>query len=219
MVSITAHKRTERPELLRGKGMIPGVLYGPKIDSSSLEVNEKVFHKIYAEAGESSLLDLEFEGEKIPVLIHEVQLDPLTSKSIHVDFYQPDLTKEVEVQVPLIFEGEAPAVEELGGTLIHSIQEVDVKALPQNLPHEIKVDVTVLRTFEDRIDVSDLAREATFEILQDKDDLVAQVVPAEDVEKELEQSVEEDVEGVEKVEGEKGAQGEEEQQEEQGENS
>jgi large subunit ribosomal protein L25 len=200
MVSIIAKKREQHPDELRKSGVIPGVLYGPKIESSSLQVDGKTFDKIYEEAGESTLLDLDYDGNKIPVLIHDVQLDPLSNKSIHVDFYQPDLTKEVEVEVPLTFQGEAPAVIELGGTLIHNIQVVDVKALPQNLPHEIIVDVSVLKTFEDRIIVDDLVRDANFEIMQEGEDLVSQVVPVEDVEAQLEQPVEEDVEGIEKVE-------------------
>jgi len=205
MLSITATKREEtrkKVEALRKKGFIPSVLYGPKIESSSLQISSKEFEKIYKEAGESTLINLETEGKEFPVLIYGVQRDPLSEKTLHVDFYQPDLTKEVEVEVPLVFEGEAPAVAELGGTLLHTIQEVEVKALPQNLPHEIKVNVESLSTFEDRILIKDLLETEDVEILQDSEDVVAQVVPAEDVEKELETPVEEDVEGVEKVEGE-----------------
>ncbi|MCH7605098.1 50S ribosomal protein L25 [Patescibacteria group bacterium] len=206
MLSITATKREpanrrrKKVEALRKKGFIPSVLYGPKIESSSLQVISKEFEKIYKEAGESTLINLETEGKEVPVLIYEVQRDPLSGETLHVDFYQPDLTKEVEVEIPLVFEGEAPAVAELGGTLIHTIQEVEVRALPQNLPHEIKINVESLNTFEDRILIKDLLETKDVEVLQDPEDVVAQVVPAEDVEKELEAPLEEDVEGVKKVE-------------------
>lgn len=219
MLSLTSQKRKTKEDLkvLRNQGMIPGVFYGPKVESQALQINEKQFYQVYKEAGESTLINLTVEGEKdSPVLIHEVQRDPLSFKILHVDFYQPDLEKEIEITVPLVFEGEAPAVHELGGTLIHNIQEVSVKALPQNLPHEIVVNVSSLVAFEDRILVKDIVRKGEFEIMQDSEDTVAQVVPVEDVEKELETPIEEDVEGVEQ-EGK--AQGEEEEKDAQGEES
>lgn len=215
MLSLTSQKRETKEDLgvLRNQGMIPGVFYGPKVESQALQINGKQFSQVYKEAGESTLINLAVEGEKdSPVLIHEVQRDPLSSEVLHVDFYQPDLEKEVEITVPLVFEGEAPAVQELGGTLIRNIQEVSVKALPQNLPHEIVVNVDSLVAFEDRILVKDIVRKGEFEIVQDADDAIAQVVPVEDVEKELETPIEEDVEGVEqegKAEGEEGEEGEE----------
>ena len=215
MLSLTSQKRETKEDLkiLRNQGMIPGVFYGPKVQSQTLQVNGKQFQQVYKDAGESTLINLAVEGEKdSPVLIHEVQRDPLSSEVLHVDFYQPDLEKEVEITVPLIFEGEAPAVDSLGGTLIHNIQEVSVKALPQNLPHEIAVTVSSLATFEDRVLIKDIVRNGEFEIVQDPEDAIAQVVPVEDVEKELETPIEEDIEGVEqegKAEGEEGEEKEE----------
>jgi len=187
---------------IREQGLIPGVLYGPKIDTSPVQVEGKTFEKIYKEAGESSLINLKVGDKEFPVLIYDVQRDPLSRRATHVDFYQPDLDKEVEVTVPLVFEGEPQAVSELGGTLLHNIQEVQVKALPQNLPHEIVVNVEGLKTFEDRITVKDLMTNPDVTIVRDAEDTIAQVVPVQDVEKELEKPVAEDVEGVEKVEGE-----------------
>ncbi|HEB13701.1 MAG TPA: 50S ribosomal protein L25, partial [candidate division CPR3 bacterium] len=119
---------------------------------------------------------------------------------VHVDFYQPDLTKETEVTVPLVFEGEAPGVKELGGTLLRNIQDIAVTALPQNLPHEIVVLVEGLKTFEDRILVKDIVVSNDITISRDPEDLVAQVIPAEDVEAELEVPIEEDVASVEGAE-------------------
>lgn len=207
MLKLTAQirEKTEKLDKLRNSGAIPAILYGPKNQPVSLKVDEREFQKVYMEAGESSLIDLEARGEKSPVLIREVQREPLRGKTIHIDFYQPPLDKEIEIMVPLVFEGEALAVKDLGGTLIRSIQEIEVKALPKNLPHEIRVDVTGLATFEDKILVRDLVIDSNVEILHDLEDTVGQVEPVQDVEKELEQPVEENVEGVEmsKPEGEK----------------
>ena len=190
---------------LRKQGFVPGILYGPKVEPIALSVERKQFSKIYNEVGESSLVTIEVEGTEFPSLIHEVQRDPLSGEFVHVDFYQPDLTKETEVAVPLVFEGEAPGVKDLGGTLLRNIQEIVVSALPQNLPHEIVVSLEKLHTFEDKILVKDIVVGEGITITRDVEDLVAQVVPAEDVEAELEVPIEEDVtsvEGGEKKEGE-----------------
>ena len=202
--------KEEKARLLRLEGVIPGVLYGPKTKASSLKVAEKEFQKVYEEAGESSLIQLGSpasrqggQEEGTPVLIREVQRDPVKGNVIHVDFYQPRLDEEIEVTVPLEFEGEAIAVRDLGGTLQKNIQEVAVSALPQNLPHEIVVDISGLATFEDKISIKDLMRGGGVEILRDPEDVVAQVVATKDVEAELEQPVVENVEAVEQVKVEK----------------
>jgi len=226
MLSISAKIRKElgkKVKSLRKMGVLPAVLYGHKIKNLNLELDLKEFEKIYKEAGESSLIKLEVKNQKskteLPkeakvkkrtessltvdeflVLIHDIQFDHLTQKLIHIDFYQPELKEEVEVTVPLIFEGEAPAVKDLGGTLVKNISEVEVKALPQNLPHEIKVDIGNLKTFEDNILIKDLIVLKEVKILKGPEEIVAKVTQPEKVEEELEKPVEEKVEEVEKVE-------------------
>lgn len=201
MLNLFAKKREKKErKLTRSKDVLPGILYGPKIKNQPVEVNLKEFKKVFEESGESSLISLELEGKKIPVLIHEVQKEPLSDEFIHVDFYQPILNKEVEANVPLVFEGEAPAVKELGGTLFKEFQEVEVKALPQNLPHEIKVNVESLKTFDDEILIKDLILPKGVKILKDPETIVVSVLPPEKVEEELEKPIEEKVEEVEKVE-------------------
>ena len=201
MLGLAVQKRNkeEKAQSVRKGGAIPGVLYGPKVKPAILKVNGKEFQKVYEEAGESSLIQLESSDGSRPVLIREIQKDPLRGEIIHVDFYQPPLDEKTEVRVPLIFEGEAPAVRDLGGTLLKNIQEVDVRALPQHLPHEIVVDVSELATFEDKIVISDLMHDDRVEILRDSEEVVAQVVETQDIEAELEQPVVEDVGGVEQV--------------------
>lgn len=226
MLSISAKIRKElgkKVKSLRKMGVLPAVLYGHKIKNLNLELDLKEFEKIYKKAGESSLIKLEVKNQKskteLPkeakvkkrtessspvdeflVLIHDIQFDHLTQKLIHIDFYQPELKEEVEVTVPLIFEGEAPAVKDLGGTLVKNISEVEVKALPQNLPHEIKVDIGNLKTFEDNILIKDLIVLKEVKILKGPEEIVAKVTQPEKVEEELEKPVEEKVEEVEKVE-------------------
>lgn len=196
----------KKTKALRKNGVLPAIFYGPKMTSGRgkkalpLEINLKEFEKIYQQAGESTLISLEVEDQKTLVLIHEVQRDPITSKPIHVDFYQPILEKEITAKVPLVFEGLSPAVKDLGGTLVKDISEVEVRALPQNLPKEIKVMVESLKTFEDNIKISDLKTPEGVRILKKPEEIVASVSPLEKVEEELVKPIEEKVEEVEKVE-------------------
>ncbi len=195
-----------KTKTLRKGGVLPAIFYGPKMTvglgekALPIEINLKEFEKIYQQAGESTLISLEVEEQKTLVLIHEVQRDPVTSKPIHVDFYQPILEKEITAKVPLVFEGLSPAVKDLGGTLVKDISEVEVRALPQNLPKEIKVIVESLKTFEDNIKISDLKTPEGVKILKKPEEIVASVSPLEKVEEELVKPIEEKVEEVEKVE-------------------
>lgn len=192
-------------ESLRIKGILPGILYGPKIKNVLLEIDLKEFEKVYKESGESSLISLELQEEgvspkKFSVIIHDITKDAINRKPIHVDLFQPDLTEEIEVMIPLIFEGEAPAAKDFGGTLVRNIHEIQVKALPQNLPHEIKVNVENLKTLEDIILIENLSVPEGVKILKDGKEIVALVRVSEKVEEELAKPVEEKVEDVKIVE-------------------
>ncbi len=204
MLTLSAKIRKElgkKVKVLREKGILPGVLYGPKMKTAtSIEINLKEFEKIYKDAGESSLISLEVDNKKFLVLIHEMARDPLTNKFLHVDFYQPSLEKEVAVTLPLVFEGEALAVKDSGGTLVKNISEIEVKALPQNLPHEIKVNIENLKTFADNIKILDLKLPEGVKVQRGPEEIVAHVLAPVKVEEELVKPIEEKVEEVEKVE-------------------
>ena len=218
MLTLSAKIRKEmgrKVKILREKGLLPAVLYGPGIKNLNLEVNLKEFEKVLETAGESSLISLEVEtpkgkpsasygaGKKYSVLIQDIQRDSLTEKPFHVDFYLPSLKEKIGAKIPLIFEGESIAVKELGGTLVKNISELEIKALPQNLPKEIRVNIEKLRTFKDNILISDLILPEGIEILRGPEEIVATVALPEKVEEELVKPVEEKVEEVEKVEKEK----------------
>jgi len=203
MLTLKAQKREvigKKVNKLRQKSILPAVLYGPKIKNLSLEIDLKEFNNIYKKAGESSLISLVINDKKFPVLIHEIKKDPITGGSIHVDFYQPILTQEVEATVPLVFEGASLAVKDLGATLIKEIQELEVKALPEKLPHEIKVNIEKLKTFEDEILIKDLELPEGVKVQREPNEIIAIVVPPEKVEEELEKPIEEKVEEVKGVE-------------------
>lgn len=208
---------------IRKQGFIPAVLYGAEIKNLSIEVDRKEFENVYKQAGESSLITLvitrgedeakakassptiETEGEKFSVLIHQIARNPITGEFLHVDFYHPSTKKKVEAEIALVFEGEAPAVKELGGTLEKELQIIEVKGLAQDLPREIKVNVENLKTFEDRILIQDLKIPERVEVLKNPEEMVVHVTPPEKVEEELvaEEKVEEEKAEEEKPEEEK----------------
>jgi len=99
--------------------MIPGVLYGPKTENLQLEIDQKDFDKVLQAAGMSSLISLEVDKKKFLVLIHQLQTDPITLRPIHVDFLQPSLTQAIAARVPIVLIGNAPAIKDLGGTLVN----------------------------------------------------------------------------------------------------
>lgn len=205
MIELSAKTRNDfgkKTKSIKSVGQIPAVVYGRGLKNTHIQVDEKEFKKVFREVGESSLVELAIENEKDkkPVLVHEIQRDPVSDKIIHIDFFQPSLTEKVEVAIPLVFEGVALAEKDLGGTLVKNMLEIEVKALPQNLPHEIKVDISVLKTFEDHILVKDLQISKDVEILKKPEEIVAAVLPPQKVEEELAIPIEEKVEEVEKVE-------------------
>ncbi len=202
MAELTARQREQQggrtAKQVRRQGALPGVVYGPEIDHTTpVTVDARTFSTVFREAGETSLIDLQVGETTYPVLVYEMQLDPISNKPIHVDFYAPSMSETVEATVPIVLEGEAPAVKEYDGTLMRELTEVDVKALPRDLPDEIRVDVSGLESFEDYVYVRDLPVADNVEILREKEDIVVHVAPPTDVEEELEKPIEEDVEAVE----------------------
>ena len=190
---------------LRDSGRIPAVVYGHKVKNILLDIDYKEFQNVLRKAGESSLIELDVEGEKEKksVLVHEIQKDPVSDQFIHVDFFQASLTEEVEVEVPLILEGTSVAVKDLGGTLVKNISELKVKALAKDLPHEIKVSIDGLNTFEDHILVKDLILSKGVRAMAKPDEIVVSVAQPEKVEEDLAKEITEEVENVEKVEKDK----------------
>jgi large subunit ribosomal protein L25 len=208
MIPLNAKIRKEKGKktrVLKDSGRIPAVLYGHKVENVLLDVDYKEFQRAYKEAGESSLIELNIEGikERKAVLVHDLQRDPLTENFVHIDFFQTSLTEQVEVAVPLVFEGVSPAVKDLGGTLVKNISELDVKALAQNLPHEIRVNIENLKTFEDHILVKDLSLPENVRAMAKPDEIVASVLEPQNVEADLAEEIEEKVEDIEKIEKEK----------------
>jgi large subunit ribosomal protein L25 len=191
-------KHTKR---LRASGIVPGVLFGKTAGSVAVQLDAKALDLLYRQAGRTSLVKISVDGGRATsAVIKSLQRHPLTGRALHVDFFAPDLTLEMEVEVPIVFSGEAPAVEATGGSLFTSLDHLKVKALPSDLPHEVSVDVSSLVDLEAAIHVSDLRLDEKVTVLNEPDELVAKVMPPR-VEVEEEPVV---AEG-EELEGEEGA--------------
>ena len=165
----------KKADKLRKQDMIPAVMYGNKIAAQNLAVNYIDFKRVYEKAGESALVELDLVGKKLNVLIHDIQLAPMSGKITHIDFFQVNMKEEVETEIPLEFVGEAGAVKALGGVLIKNMDSIEVKCLPADLPEKYEIDISKLATFDDVIAVKDLKISDKVEILLDGETVIALV--------------------------------------------
>lgn len=176
MITLAATKRTnESPAALRAAEQIPAVFYGNKQETTSISVPLRDFMKVYKEAGETTTVTLDMGGEKVTTLIHDMQLDPIMNVPTHVDFLVIDMKKEIEVAVPIEFTGLAEAEKSGLGTLVKVLHEVEVKALPANLPHALEVDVTGLATLDMQIHVGDIKLPSGVTLITPSEEVVALV--------------------------------------------
>ena len=182
---------------LREKGILPANIYGKKIKSQAIKVNLKEFLRLYKEIGKTGILSLSLLKEtKIrPVLVHNFQKDPVSDDPLHVDFHQIDLKTKVQVSIPIKFKGESPAVIK-GGVLIQLMNEIEIEALPTDLPDRFEVDISKIEEIGQGIVIKDLkVDKKKIKILVDnKDELIIKVEePKEEEEKPVEEvSVEEE---------------------------
>jgi len=187
--TLTVEERTARGKQLRklrSEDKLPAVVYGPKEDTHALTLGRKDFEKVLHEAGESSIITLTGVGEDKEVLIHDLAFDPVKGGVIHVDFYAIERGKELTVDVPLEYIGEAPAVK-LGGSLTKVLHEIEVTCRPSALPKNITVDVSSLVTFEDQIQIKDLPIPEGVTVENESEEVVAMV---QEVEEEAEEPAE-----------------------------
>lgn len=169
-------------EALRNEGKIPAVFYGAKQETTPIAISAGDFLRVWNEAGESTIITLETANGKLDTLIHEVQFNPVTDEPVHADFYVVDKDKEIYVEVPLEFEGVAPAVKELGGILVKVMHELEVKTRPQDLPHNIVIDISVLKDMDSHISVKDITLPNGVVATANPDEIVAAVSAAREEE-------------------------------------
>jgi len=191
---------------LRRQGLIPAVVYGHGFKPLSIQVPVKELERVYAEAGESTVVYLNVAGQDHPTIIHDIVRDPLSDKFLHADFYKVRLDQKIHAKIQLNFIGESPAVKVLGGILLKNISEIEVEGFPQDLPHQIDVDISSLAEPKSHIQVKDLATSNKLEVKTDPEAIVTQVqepISEEELKAQLEAPAVGGVEDVEVIKKEK----------------
>ncbi len=161
---------------LRKEGSIPANIYGPAFQSLSITMDGKDFSKVYRVAQETGVVYIHAEKQELPVLIKNVQWHPVFHTVLHVDFRKIDLKQKIETQVPVRVVGESPAVKQKGGVLLTQLNEIMVEALPQDIPHEIEVDIAGLDEIGKEIKIADLPKNSTYTIKNEVDKVVISVI-------------------------------------------
>lgn len=156
----------------REKGLLPAVIYGAGENSKPIALNLKEFERVWSKAGESSIIELEIGGDKKNVLIAEVQRDPLKDVPIHADFQVLRMDEKIEAEVPINFIGESPAVKNLGGVLVKVLHELEIEALPADLPAVLEVDISGLANLDDRFLVKDLKLPNGVKVLASSEEVI-----------------------------------------------
>ena len=186
---------------LRAGGLIPGVLYGDGKKAHPFAVEERELRRaLTGEHGHHAILDVVFDGQKTAhhAVLKDFQLDPVRPRLLHIDLHEVRLDQVIQSQVAVDTVGESPGVKE-GGVLTIVLREVNVEALPMEVPDRLELDISSM-TIGDSLRISDLAVPESVKLLDDPESVVATVTPPTRVEEPEE--AEEEVEGEEGVEGE-----------------
>ena len=186
-LELHAEKRTitgKKVRRLRREGWVPAVVYGPGVESRSLQVRRREAEAVLAGAGTSQLVSVLVSGEKSPfhTLVREVQRDPISREVLHIDFYQVEMGKPITVDVPLVLVGESPVVERGLGILLQQRETIEIECLPKDLVEAVEVDLTGLTEVGQEITVADLAIPANIRVLADPDEVLVSVSPVEEAE-------------------------------------
>jgi len=176
--TITADKRIvtgKQVKHLRSEGLLPANMFGKGLKSVSVQIPLKDFRHIYSIAGETGLVNLKIENETYPVLIQNVQTNPMTHVPIHADFFKVNLKEKVKAMIGIVAVGEPRAVTEKIGALMHSLSEVEIEALPADLPENFEVNVENLAAVDDSITVADITVPPGVEILTDQNEMIFRI--------------------------------------------
>ena len=183
----------KKVETLRKSGLLPVHMYGPDIDSLSLQGDLKLLARLVLEVGTNIPVSVSVKGSDNVNMcfVREIQRHPVTENILHVDFLRVDTSKAVRAEVPIILEGLAPASQR-GGTLMQPLQNLIIEALPMDIPVSLEISVAGLDDFEKSLYVSDLSIPENITLISSSDDLIARVVPPRIEEEEVVASTEED---------------------------
>jgi len=197
VLTLEAAKRSvlgKKNRFLRRQGITPAHLFGHGIESQALQCDTLLIKQIIAHAGTTRLISLKIDDDEQPksVFIREIQRDAVGKQLLHVDFYQVRKGEKIEVDVPIVLVGEAPAMKERGRMLSHAITSLSVECLPDIVPPQIEVDISLLEEVEQAIHVRDIVLDPGITVNADPEQLVVKVTEAMLKEEEVEEVVEEE---------------------------
>ena len=204
-IVVDAEKREvigKKVKVLRREGFLPAVIYGHGIDSMAIALNHKATSRILAKAESSNLIMVNLDGKEYPTLVREKQWDYIKRSLLHVDFQVVSMTETIAAMVRVELVGDSPAVKDFGAILISGVNEIEIEALPADLPESLEVDVSVLEKIGDSIQIRDLELSDKLTVLTDLNTMLA-------VTSAMEEEIVDEVEEVELLEGEEGVEGEE----------
>lgn len=163
---------------LRAQGLLPANVSGKKTKSEAIQVNLKEFKKVFDEAGETGLVELKIGSDTRPVLIHNIQRNPVSDEYIHADFLQVDLKEKVEAEVPVELTGESPAEKQSIGTVVQYLNEIKVEALPTDLPEKFVIDISVLSEVDQAVYIKDIkVDKSKVDVKDGPEEIVVKVEP------------------------------------------
>lgn len=175
MLELTIQERGgESSEILRAKGVLPAVLYGPKEAATPIAIDQKAFERLFKEAGETTIIKLKGVGDEKDSLIHDVQRHPVTDTPLHADFYVIEKGKKVTLNIPLEFIGSAPA-EKLGHIIVKALHEVEIEVAPAELPQHLEVDLSKLENVGDHITASQIPLPPSAELKINPEEIIVSI--------------------------------------------
>ncbi|MEW6180007.1 MAG: 50S ribosomal protein L25 [Chloroflexota bacterium] len=180
-LSIEATRRTvigKKVGALRRAGKLPGVIYGHNFEATPIQMDLHDASLILSHASSSQLININLDGKEIPTLVREKQRDFIKGTLLHVDFQAVSLTEKIRTSVSIDLSGVAPAVKDYNGVVVQELDEVEVEALPQDLPENLVVDISNLARIGDAIYIRDLKVPAGVEILNEPDEVVVIITGA-----------------------------------------
>lgn len=170
-LKLSAQKREKNEKM--AADFLAAIVYGKGLENRSIKINRIEFEKIFLQAGETNLINLDIDGKVAKVLVKDMQKDPVKDFVTHVDFYEVNMKEKVTADVPLKFVGESKAVKELGGILIKEVHEIKVECLPGDLVDHLVVDITILETLDGIIKIGDIKLPKGMELLLDPETTIA----------------------------------------------
>ena len=196
-LSLKAEKRKvfgRKVKNLRKQDLLPGNIFGREFKSLAVQAELKEFEKIFKEAGETRIIEIQVDKKKAPVLISNIQKDPVTDDYVHVDFMKVDLKKKVTAKIPVELVGESPAEKKGVGVVVSQLDEIEVESLPTDLPEKFEIDISKLEQVDQAIYIKDIKIEKDkIEIKENEDKIIVKIEPPSKEEEPI--AVKEEVEG------------------------